>query len=492
MARTGSGNEPGFPLLVIILVFLLTRLAILPLPSAASDVSIYAKYAREQARAERLGVSFYDFHAGQVGSQAEQARAAGTLPAPIDEYRDVEYPPLALVVMRLPSLWMHVVPGNSFEVRYSMAFRAGMAIVDGGLFLLLVVLARRLYLRSGRQGVGYRLLLYMACTLVLWHQLYDRLDLIQAFLVLLSLTLLTSRLHYFWSYAVLALAILFKLVPVVLVPLWVIASMPANRPLQLRRPRVLAGLALRTALLLGLVVVGFAPFYLRDGPGSLGFLTYHRARPIEIGSLYASFPLALRLMGHPVAVSYSYGSINLDFPLMPTLVALCPWLTAGVLLAATVLATAQFRRLSEQPAQHGTLASTHPRQSVSYVLLFLMLFIATSKVFSTQYLLWLAPLVTLLPLRGRGLWLFGGAFLLVCILSTVLVPFLFVSDLIDLTAPPPAHPLPWTLKEPTVRLAAVLLVRNLLFLGLAVGLAVHLIRNRESGVRGLESPLPPS
>jgi hypothetical protein len=104
-----------------------------------------------------------------------------------------------------------------------------------------------------------------------------------------------------------------------------------------------------------------------------------------------------------------------------------------------------------------------------------MLLIATNKVFSPQYLLWLAPLVALLPFERRGRRQFNLAFLLMCGLSTLLVPFLFVIDLIDPTAVPTV---PRTFQDPTARLAALLIVRNLLFLGLTVCLAAHFIRRK--------------
>ena len=91
--------------------------------------------------------------------------------------------------------------------------------------------------------------------------------------------------------------------------------------------------------------------------------------------------LSLWPLGHPITVSYSYGSINLHSPLTPTLVALSPWLTAGALLAATVLMLFHFRRTSARSGRQGgtagraTLAQRHPLPLVRYTLLFLMLFV---------------------------------------------------------------------------------------------------------------------
>jgi hypothetical protein len=475
----GGERTPGLPLSLIGLAFLLSRLAVLPLPPPDSDVGIYAKYAREQAAAVHAGVPFYELHAREVERRAEKARAAGTLAASIDEYKDVEYPPLALAFMRLFALAVgEGRPDAAFDVRYYWAFRAGMAAIDGMLFVLLVVLVQWLFPGEDRGEQGQRLLLYAASTLVLWHLLYDRLDLLLTALVVLALALLSSRLHHVWSFAVLAGAILFKLVPIVLAPLWVVGAMPADRPLEFRRPRVLIGLAGRAALLTVLVVAGFLPFYLRDGGACLGFFAYHRARPLEIGSLYSSVPLALWFWGHPVTVGYSYGSINVYSPLTPVLAALSPWVTAAALLACTVLMLFHFSRISLGAAAPGaTLAQSHPLPVVSYALLLLVIFVATGKVFSTQYLLWLAPLVALLPLGRRGRRLFTWTFLLICILSTILVPYLFLSDLIDPAEPPT---LPRAIREPTHRLVALLVIRNLLFLGLTVGLAAHLVRRADA------------
>ena len=76
----------------------------------------------------------------------------------------------------------------------------------------------------------------------------------QGFIILVALVLLYSKLHYAWSFALLAVAINFKVVPVVLAPVWIVGSMPGDQRLSLRQPRVLAGLGLRSALLAALVI----------------------------------------------------------------------------------------------------------------------------------------------------------------------------------------------------------------------------------------------
>jgi hypothetical protein len=209
----------------------------------------------------------------------------------------------------------------AFVRDYSIAYRLGMAAVDLLLFALLLGLVPRLFPHESSREQTQRLLVYLACTVVLWHLLYDRLDLLLALLMMVALTLLVSRWHYAWSFAVLALGINFKLAPLVLAPVWILGSLPVDHTGTFFRPRTLVALAGRTLLLGGMVLACFLPFYLLAGERTLGFLAYHRGRGLEIGSVYSSVPLALQAVGLPVTLDYSYGSINVTSPVTPALTA---------------------------------------------------------------------------------------------------------------------------------------------------------------------------
>jgi hypothetical protein len=452
------------------IVFVLSRLLILPFGQPASDVGIYAEYAQEASEAARQGRSFYELHAAR-----EHGEVGGRLAGAGDEYREVEYPPLALEVMRLPLLWMGQPRGDTpdgFAAAYTVAYRRGLAVIDVLLLVTLAWLVRRLHPGEAPAARAWRLLFYVAGTLALWHLLYDRLDLIQSFAVTLSLALLVGRWHYAWSFAVLALAINFKLVPLVLAPVWVVGSLPAGRPLNLTWAP-LGRLAARGLLLAALTLGVFAPFYLWSGGDSLGFLRYHRARGLEVESVWSSLPLVPGAFGQPVEVAYSYGSVNVSSPLTPMLTRLAPIVTAALLLGATALLLVRARRVASAPGDADkaeTLAQRHPSEFAGYALMMLMLFVAANKVFSPQYLLWLLPLAALAPFEGRPRRAFLTGFLLVGVLSTVLMPFLFVLDLLE----PASAGAALAFRPPTARFVIVLLLRNLLFLGLTAALTVRL------------------
>src|SRR5262249_32709772 len=163
--------------------------------------------------------------------------------------------PLAVAFMRLPTLWMGraagTMPAEVFDREYRAAYRRGLAAVDVLLVLLVGWLARRLFPAEPPGEWAARLVFYLTGTAALGLLLYDRLDLVQALLVLGSLGLLVSRAHYAWSFAVLAAAVNFKLVPLVLAPVWVVGSLPTGRPLA-PWPEAALRILARAALLAGM------------------------------------------------------------------------------------------------------------------------------------------------------------------------------------------------------------------------------------------------
>jgi hypothetical protein len=352
-----------------------------------------------------------------------------------------------------------------------------MVVVDVLLVVLVVALARRLFPRAGPIRRAVPPALYVLATVALGPLLYTRLDLVLALLVTASLYLLVSRAHWVFSFALLAAAVNFKLVPVVLAPVWVAGALPAALGPDLFRLRVLVPAALRTAVLVALVGAVFAPFYLAAGPDTLNFFSYHAGRGLEIGSLYSSLLLALGPAGHPVEGYFAYGSYNVRSPLAPALQGLAPVLGVIALFGATIFLTNRVRRmpLPEPKSPRTTLAQAHPVLFLRFALLFLVLFVATNKVFSPQYLLWLVPLACLLPF---GCWadrVTVGLFLAVCVLTTLVFPVYFWTDVVGVVRPDGG---PIEIRGPTTLGLVLLVGRNVLFLGLAVGLAWGIVKDR--------------
>lgn len=477
----------------IALVFLISRLFTWAFQQPASDVAdIYARYAQEQHEADRTGLSLYTYHAQVMEQQAEKARAEGRPVAEQEELQNLEYPPLALAFLRVPAwgMWLANLgewPEATFVEGYDEAYRAVQAFVDLGLFALLIWQVQRLYPLESGQEHRQRLWGYVLPTVALWYLLFDRLDLVLALLMLLALILLFSRAHFGWSFGVLALAIHFKLVPLVLTPLFLVGSLPAGEELARSKPRLAAALALRVLGLTLLMVLILLPFYAVHGSACLGFLAYHQTRGLEFESLYGSVVLLLQRWTGPVSVVYSFKSVAFQSSLSPWLTRIAPWLAAG-LLAATTLALlihAAFllTRNPDTSNRGSTLAQRFPQLCAGYALLFLMLFIITNKVFSPQYLLWLLPLVVLVPWEGKARRGFLWTFVLICVLTTVAFPVLFMNDLVaEGSAQLPVAL--WKFNTPSARLTIILVLRNVLFVVLTASLAGYLLRSMK-GVRAV-------
>jgi hypothetical protein len=437
--------------LVSRILFLYVQLVVLP-KSCDCDVRIYARYAAAYVLASQNRTSVYD-------------------------YCTPEYPHLALAVLALPrAAMMDIDPEpvsdpEGFEL-YRSFFRLEMGLFDLLAFATLFWLVKRWFGHESAWQQSKRLLLFVAGGLLLPTLLYTRLDLALGSLVLLSLALLVSGRHYLWSFAVLAVAINFKLVPIVLMPVWVIASAPPALVggfwLRGGVMRLLAVCSWRTAVAVALTVALAVPAYLSSGGRSLDFLAYHKERGLEIGSCYSTALLLLKPFGWPEQFGFGYGSLNIDAPGAPIMVRLAPLATCCLLAAVTVvscfwLVRAKYaeRREANQPAGE-TLAVT-----AGCAALVVAVFIAGNKVFSPQYLLWLLPLIPLLPLSNVRWRLCAATFAAACILSTatmVVWQHHVVGD-DDWTDTVTSVPGPTPLGR------ALLIARNVAFLGLVVLLA---------------------
>jgi hypothetical protein len=470
---------------VVWLAFLLSRgILFLGLDhfQPSPDTTLYAHFAHLSRAAAKQGTNVYVLNDKLVTEQLEQAKKAGQTPK-TEESKSVEYPPLALVSVILPSLFMERLPEEEAPltvVQYVRRYRLQIALYDLLTFLLLGVLVRRWYAQESVRERTERLLIYVLSGAILGYMLYDRLDLTLGALLLLAVALLTGSRYYLGSFLVLAAAIWFKLIPLVLIPIWVLASLPADilgskgEPPQWGRAGL--AIAMRLGILGALIALIVLPFYLAAGPSCWSFLAYHTDRGLEVESTYASILMALGPLGHTFELYFSHGSFNLRSPLSPLLTQLSVVVMAGCFLFAlglVIRAFFHFARSREWVGSRPTrLGQLRPDLVIVSTLLFLMVLMVASKVLSPQYLLWLVPLVPLVPLAGTKRRVFLWGFLALCALTTALMPFLFRVHILGMEKLPSGK---LVLHGPTLLGTSGLLARNLLVVAYVVGLAGVLI-----------------
>jgi hypothetical protein len=397
------------------------------------DVLLYASFMSEEFKAQERGLSLYEVRRQEFARQRALAHADGR-PFEFAAQQFLEYPPLAFAFMRLATLGIGV--DENFTQEYRRRYAYMLVAADLMLFVLLICAHNRLAADRGWAAEIVPLGSYLLFTALLYPLMYNNLDLVLALLMFASLLLLQMRAHWLWSFLILALAINYKVIPLILLPVWVLGSLPRDAAASLFRPRVLQEMLVRCVALLALVIAIFLPFYILWGPASLGFFAYHAERGLEIESVDSSVLLLLSFFGHPIETYYSHGSFNLRSPMSSYFVSMAPFLVAGLLTAALWLLCrrlSRIRRDTSAPA-HATLAQEHPSVFAYFTLLFLLLFVCANKVLSPQYFLWLAPFACFVPWQGRCRAYFCAAFAATCLLTTVLYPFQLL-ELVAVTGP---------------------------------------------------------
>ena len=317
----------------------------------------------------------------------------------------LEYPPLTILAFSLPLL--APLP------YYPLAFVAMMTLVAG--------LVYRLLARSGARHAAPIFLLYLLLGALGLFQ--ERFDLLPTACTLICL-LATERGRWRAAYVALALGVLLKLYPIVMLPALFLAEQraglakaePANeRSSWLARAWTEVrhwrwSNCLLFAGLLLVVMGGFALLNVQDA--IISPLQYFLARPVQAESLTGSIIWSAGHFGAPYTIDFTFGSLNLESGLSRLLSPPCTLLLlAGILF---LLWLQWRRRIDLAQAMVGLVC----------------ILMATGKVFSPQYLIWLIPLLAYLFASGRTnrAWMYCWAALL---LLTTCIYIFYYSHLVD-------------------------------------------------------------
>jgi hypothetical protein len=324
-----------------------------------------------------------------------------------------EYPLLTLVPFSLPLL----APLQWYQVVFAIC----MAIVAAIIFILL-----KRY-RSTSAAIAFAIYLVLGS----WATAEGRFDLIPAALTLGAI-ILAVRTKWKWAFALLALATLFKIYPVILILPFFIAQQMQSREKWFSWNRWSA-----LAMFLGICVVVFAISFIFNVANTLYPFNYFENRPIEVESFPATLLWLGSHFGYPVQFTFQYQSLDYLSPLTNT-VSLLSTLLLGVGLLYTFWL--QWRGKIDLPMA---------------CLLTLLILIITGKVFSPQYLIWGAPLVAYV---GKCNWKWLVSWGSVSILTTIIFPFIYYDQ--------------YYIQDHYV----VILVRDLLIVALVCALLIHASR----------------
>jgi len=348
-------------------------------------------------------------------------------------YRDftLEYPPFALIFFALPRVI------SSSNVLYIEIFQFQAFVFDViGLFLIFDI-GRRL-------GEAYwkPLAIYTLAVLAVGPIIIQTFDIIPAVMTL-------AAIYLFWignhktSWAVLALGTLTKIYPIVIAPIFLFIYYK-NGQLRQMRDGVITFLVVCMITILPFVVLGSTSI--------LSLVSYHSQRGVQIESTYSAVMLALAKLGFTtVRTEFSFGSVNLVSPTATVLANLSTYILVGSLL---IVYWFIYRQVKPGESQFTRLGA--------YALLAIAVTMATSKILSPQYFVWLIPIFPLICGRLRIPIL--GIFVVIGGLTYFVFP-LHYTELQAFQAAP---------------VVAVLVARDVLLVLLAILAAVSLKRMKTS------------
>jgi hypothetical protein len=294
-------------------------------------------------------------------------------PQPAFHMLPIEYPPLTLLTFSLPLL--APLP------YYQLAFAFFMSLICFLIYWLL--------LKYGPRGAASIFALYILIGGVATAA--ERYDLVPAALTLLAI-IAAERKHWTWAYIALALGTLMKIYPILLLPTFFIAEQQSQGCMHIPPKSLTPATTFHhlwytvqglrqwvwknTLIFFSLVISITAVFAsLNFEGGVVSQLSYFLHRPIQVEATSSTFLWIAQSAGIPLHIDNSYGSLNIISPLNDILSPTCTLLLA---LGCLLIIGMQWR---------GKLDITQT------CIALLLIFIATGKVFSPQYIIWLMPLL---------------------------------------------------------------------------------------------------
>lgn len=350
----------------------------------AAALLTYGLYVR------RIGYPFFALSDTVKYYQYASAMAGGLRP-----YVDfpAEYPPLAFPLFSLAG-----APPLGLEA-YSHRFAALMFAVTALCGGVAAATAARLWPEGRRAHAAAAA--FAVAVLAAGAIVANRYDAAVALVVAAAVLLLVERRH--WPAAlVLGIGFALKLVPAVLLPLVLILAAD-------RRAIAWAGLAFAAT-----AAAPFAPYLPQGAAGLAEVFLFHGARPLQVESVLATPFFAASLAGGPaVPIARGFGSQYVALDTADAIARASPAIALAALGAAYL---AIWRRRAA--------LRSRPEAVPVAVTAVLLAFLASGKVLSPQFFVWLLPCVALVLPRRAAL----GAAVLACLaLAQVEFPAMYVS-----------------------------------------------------------------
>ncbi len=293
---------------------------------------------------------------------------------------EVEYPPLAIPLFRLP--------GHTDDAGlYGVLFNVMMGLFTVAAAAVTALVACRLWPRGGRAYVVA--VLFPVGVALTGAIIINRYDVVVALLIAVFLLCLSAR-WYTAAGFVLGMGFALKITPLALLPLVLLLAGPPRRWLW---PLIAFAAA---------AVAPFLPYVFNSREGVWYVFQYHLERPLQIESVLGTPLLFGKLIGLTEATwAHSHGSHSLVAPGVGLLANMSGGLT---LLAVAAIYVVVWQRRER-------VRATLPDQVLTVLALILAL-MTFGKVLSPQYFIWTLPAWALVAARDKWIAILGGLTLL--------------------------------------------------------------------------------
>ena len=297
---------------------------------------------------------------------------AQTMKAGYTPYKDfaIEYPPGAIALLMAPALF------TNDPIYYQFMFSLEMALFAGGSALLIWR-----YIKENRPDLLKRTTKYfLIATLLCGTLLVARYDAAAAFLLVMTTYFVLKDKPALAGFAA-GVGFSTKLYPILVIAPYGLYLL-SNKRWQ-DTGRLIVAFGLITAAI-------FIPALLASPGGVLRSFTYHTGRGLQIESVMATGHWLYYSLTHKAWVGWGYGSINL--------VGKSPDIAAKIafymfFLVTAVLLAIWFVRLirHNNKSQTSTQKSKYPAKAMYLIALTITFgFVVFNKVFSPQYMIWIA------------------------------------------------------------------------------------------------------
>lgn len=361
-------------LFILAAIFIVTRiLCFLIVAPNWSDIPIYSRYSD----------SILD---GQI---------------PYKEF-EIEYPPFALLLFVIPGLLA------KYMGSYAVSYRLVMILFDVGNIWLINKLAKN---ATGHpRAIAFKpLLIYLILSGLAFQLLYDRFDIAVAFMIILSVYFAKIKNAWFGAYLTIWIAVLAKIFPVVLFPLFLITQAKNKR----KKQKPIVDFTLAFLAFVGAVIISGFWF----GPWWESVISYHGGRGIQIESIPGMVASVAALFGVPYSISHNFGSFNIENSFTPFLATLSPFVALGAIIFGYYLYYCILNYSKDKFQINQAL--------MSGILIVLLMFIIANKVISPQYLLWLYPFVSLYYLHPKSDIYTMICWSIIAVFTAILFPYYY-------------------------------------------------------------------